>query len=124
MQTKKIRLVSKATAGGLILTGATFAVIAIPGHAPASAALDASLASSQVVNLDNCPVLTEGYRGGCVNQLQTELNADNGTKIPVDGRFGPETMKAVITFQNNHQIVPADGIVGNAKGFRRLTGCG
>ena len=64
------------------------------------------------MNLDNCPTLAEGYTGGCINQLQTELNTDNGTSMPVDGIFGPETMKAVELFQQNHNIVPADGIVG------------
>jgi peptidoglycan hydrolase-like protein with peptidoglycan-binding domain len=112
MPTKKFRLLSVAMAGGLVLTGATAAAIANTGHAPARAPLAANTASSPPVNLDNCPTLAEGYTGGCINQLQTELNTDNGTSMPVDGIFGPETMKAVELFQQNHNIVPADGIVG------------
>jgi len=110
MPTKKIRILSAAVAGGLVFTGVTAAVIT--GHAPAHAALAANMASSPPVNLDNCPILTAGYHGGCVNQLQTELNAANGTNIPVDGIFGPQTRDAVRTFQENHHIVPADGKVG------------
>jgi peptidoglycan hydrolase-like protein with peptidoglycan-binding domain len=112
MPTKKFRLLSVAMAGGLVLTGATAAAIANTGHAPARAPLAANTASSPPVNLDKCPTLAEGYTGGCINQLQTELNTDNGTSMPVDGIFGPETMKAVELFQQNHNIVPADGIVG------------
>lgn len=112
MQTKKIRLLSVAVAGGLVLTGVTAVAIASTGHAPVHAALAANMASSPPVNLDDCPTLAERYTGGCVNQLQTELNTDNGTTMPVDGIFGPETRKAVELFQQNHNIVPADGIVG------------
>jgi len=112
MPTKKIRLLTAAMAGGVVLTGLTAAAIANIGHAPTHAALAANMASSPPVILDNCPTLAEGYNGGCINQLQTELNTDNGTNIPVDGIFGPETKKAVELFQQNHNIAPADGIVG------------
>jgi peptidoglycan hydrolase-like protein with peptidoglycan-binding domain len=111
MPTKKVRILSVSIAGGLVFAGVTTAAIT-PGHAPARTALAANLASSPPVNLDNCPILTEGYHGGCVNQLQTELNAANGTSIPVDGIFGSKTRDAVETFQENHHIVPVDGKVG------------
>ncbi len=62
--------------------------------------------------LGNCPTLTEGYHGGCVDQLQTELNADDGDNLPVDGTFGPATQEAVKVFQQEHGIVPAKGIAG------------
>ena len=62
--------------------------------------------------LGNCPTLTEGYHGGCVDQLQTELNADDGDNLPVDGTFGPATQEAVKVFQQEHGIVPAEGIAG------------
>ena len=87
MSTKKVRILSVAMTGGLIFTGATAAVIT-SSHAPAHTALAANMASSPPVNLDNCRVLAEGYTGGCAAQLQTELNADNGTNMPVDGIFG------------------------------------
>jgi len=115
MPTKRIRLLSAATVGGLVLAGVTTAAITHTGHTAPHEALAANLASTAAVNLDNCPTLAEGYpTGGCVSQLQTELNADNGTDIPVDGTFGPQTKAAVITFQQNHDVVPADGIVGPA----------
>lgn len=110
MPTKKVRIISAVMTGGLVFTGAAVAVTT--SHASAHPALAAKVATSTPINLDNCPVLEVGYRGGCASQLQTELNVDNGTTMPVDGFFGPETKKAVITFQNNHHIVPADGIVG------------
>ena len=62
--------------------------------------------------LGNCPTLKRGYRGGCVDQLQTELNADDGDNLPVDGTFGPATQHAVKVFQQEHDIVP-DGLVGH-----------
>jgi peptidoglycan hydrolase-like protein with peptidoglycan-binding domain len=116
MPTKKSRLLSIAMAGGLVLAGVTTATITNTGHTPTTndSLAAANVASSSAVNLDDCPTLTEGYPpGGCVIQLQTELNTDNGTTTtPVDGVFGPQTKAAVITFQQNNHIVPADGIVG------------
>jgi peptidoglycan hydrolase-like protein with peptidoglycan-binding domain len=91
MRTKTARLLSVATAGGLVLAGLTTAGITNTGHAPAPAALTANTTSSPPVNLDNCPTLAEGDVNGCVNQLQTELNADDGDNLPVDGTFGPAT---------------------------------
>ena len=110
---KKIAWISSAaTAGGLLVAG--FAVAASPGtgHAPAHAVLAANTASSPAVNLHNCPTLAEGYQGGCVNQLQTELNSIDNAGLPLDGIFGPQTQQAVITFQQQNGVSPADGIVG------------
>ena len=111
MPTKKVRILSVAIAGGLVFTGVTAAVIT-PGHAPARAALAANTASPPSANLDNCPMLSEGYQDVCVNQLQTELNTILGLNLPVDGTFGPATKTAVETFQQEHNIAPVDGIVG------------
>src|SRR5690349_14222355 len=112
MPTKKVRILSVAIAGGLVFTGVTAAVIT-PGHAPARAALAANMASPPPANLENCPMLSEGYQDvGCVSQLQTELNTILGLNLPVDGTFGPATKAAVETFQQEHNIAPVDGIVG------------
>jgi peptidoglycan hydrolase-like protein with peptidoglycan-binding domain len=112
MPRKKIRLLSAAAASGLLLTGITAAVVTGPGHAARHTALAANLTAAQAVKLDNCPLLKVGYQGGCVNQLQAELNAANGTDIPADGIFGAETQKGVMLFQQNNHITPIDGIVG------------
>ena len=65
------------------------------------------------VNLDNCPMLSDRRPSvGCVAQLQTELNTILGLNLSVDGTFGSTTKKAVERFQQEHNIVPADGIVG------------
>lgn len=113
MPPKKIRLLSVAMAAVLVFTGATAAAIANTGHAPTRAALAANMASSPPVNLDNCPTLAEGYHGGCVNQLQTELNAIMGLNLSVDGTFASATYDAVRAFQQKNGINP-DGIVGPA----------
>ena len=113
MQKRKFRIVSVATAGSLAL--AVVAITANSGTSPTAkhVALAAQAESSPSVNLDNCPVLYTGYpRGGCVAQLQTELNTILGLNLSADGIFGPTTKKAVEEFQQEHNIVPADGIVG------------
>lgn len=113
MPSKKVHLIAVAVTGGLVLAGV--ATASNTGHTPKTheALTAANSASSSAVNLDNCPTLKVGYpNGGCVIQLQTELNTDNGTTMPVDGNFGPRTKAAVETFQTNHHIVPVDGIVG------------
>ena len=103
--------ISVFTAGGLLLAGTA---AARHNNSPASrhAVLAAVTGSQPAVNLDNCPTLAEGYQGGCVNQLQSELNTDDNAGLPVDGTFGPLTQQAVINFQQGNGIVPADGIVG------------
>jgi peptidoglycan hydrolase-like protein with peptidoglycan-binding domain len=47
-----------------------------------------------------------------VTQLQTELNTILGLSLPVDGTFGLATKSAVERFQQEHNVVPAEGIVG------------
>ena len=47
-----------------------------------------------------------------MNQLQSELNADDNAGLTVDGTFGATTRQAVAKFQQEHGIVPADGVVG------------
>jgi len=118
MQPKKLSIVSAITAGSLALAAA--AITASPGtshaatsHAATHVVLTAKTESFPPVSLDNCPTLYPGYpRGGCVAQLQTELNTILGLSLPVDGTFGSATTSAVERFQQEHNIVPAAGIVG------------
>ena len=51
-----------------------------------------------------------GCMGSGVRELQTGLNK-LGCTLRVDGRFGPVTEEAVITFQREHGL-EADGVVG------------
>ncbi len=104
-------VISATTTGSLLLTGALVASDR-SGPAATRASLAAAAAPVPAINLDNCPTLAQGYQGGCVNQLQSELNTDDNAGLPVDGIFGPLTQQAVITFQQEHGVVPADGIVG------------
>lgn len=77
----------------------------------------------------NRPMLQRGSTGGCVKQLQYELNMVRnrtpGTpgyfdELVVDGKYGPLTEKAVKKFQRYHTVringrdqkLQIDGIVG------------
>ena len=113
MQKRKFSILSAATAGSLALTAV--AITASSGTSPTAkhVALAPQAESSPSVNLENCPILYTGYpRGGCVAQLQTELNTILGLNLSADGIFSLTTKKAVEEFQQEHNIVPADGIVG------------
>ena len=113
MRPKKFRILSAITAGSLALAVAAITASSGTSHAATHAVLAAQTESFPPVNLDNCPTLYTGYpRGGCVAQLQTELNTILGLSLPVDGTFGPATKNAVERFQQEHNIVPAEGIVG------------
>jgi N-acetylmuramoyl-L-alanine amidase len=54
-------------------------------------------------------VLREGAKGPLVKTLQAKLN--RFSKIDVDGVFGPQTRRAVESFQQHHKLMD-DGIVG------------
>jgi peptidoglycan hydrolase-like protein with peptidoglycan-binding domain len=114
MLPKKFRTLSAAvTAGSLALAVAAITASSGTSQAATHAVLTAQTESFPPVNLDNCPTLYTGYPpGGCVAQLQTELNTILGLSLPVDGTFGPATESAVERFQQEHDIVPAEGIVG------------
>jgi len=58
---------------------------------------------------DHTPLAT-GSHGDDVKTLQEALNK-NGATLKVDGVFGPETEKAVRTYQTKHALT-VDGIVG------------
>jgi peptidoglycan hydrolase-like protein with peptidoglycan-binding domain len=113
MQKRARWTISAAAAAGLFLTGAVTAFHDIITPAPGHTKLAANSSVAPTINLDNCPTLTEGYHGGCVDQLQSELNADDHANLGVDGTFGAATRQAVITFQQEHGVIPADGIVGS-----------
>lgn len=57
------------------------------------------------------PVLSLGSRGISVKELQTKLNKVTGSKLVVDGDFGPATKRMVQNFQAYFKL-NADGIVG------------
>src|ERR1700759_2237417 len=115
MQPRKFRILSAVAAGSLALTAV--AITASSGTSPKAkyAALAAQTESFPPVSLDNCPTLRVGYpTGGCVAQLQSELNAIQGNHLAVDGTFGSagsQTYKAVIAFQQAHGL-QQDGTVG------------
>ena len=118
MQKKTVSLLSAATAGALFFSGVA---IVADSHSASPVATHGFTQSAHVVlaadtaptiNLDNCPTLAIGYHGGCVDQLQTELNTVDGANLPVDGTFGADTKATVEAFQQDEGISPADGIVG------------
>lgn len=54
--------------------------------------------------------ISYGARGEDVKKLQKALNA-NGYKLSVDGKFGPQTQKAVKDYQKKNKL-KVDGVVG------------
>lgn len=56
-------------------------------------------------------MLKLGSRGEDVSALQKDLNAKTGSKLDVDGIFGPKTLKAVQQMQKGANI-DVDGVVG------------
>lgn len=62
----------------------------------------------RLTTLQNTMLL--GSSGVNVEELQRLLNA-NGASLTVDGHFGPITEKAVVSYQEKHNLKP-DGIVG------------
>ena len=113
MQPKKFRMLSAITAGSL----AVAVVATTASFGTSQKTLAARTESFPGVNLDECPILHTGYpTGGCVAQLQTDLNIIQGNHLVVDGTFGPvgsQTYKAVTALQGAHGL-PQDGMVGLA----------
>lgn len=67
-------------------------------------------------NLEEITLLIKrGMVGPPVRDLQTALNAITGAGLKVDGIFGPNTERAVRTFQTAFKLA-ADGIVGKNTG--------
>ena len=120
---KKITLAGSALAMAAALTAGLLAGTG-GGQTPTRAKLAASSATEPFADLDSCPALTMGYHGGCVDQLQTELNDADHANLGVDGTFGAATKQAVITFQQQNGVSPADGIVGpqTKQALDRVTG--
>ena len=117
MQRRKFRILSVMTAGSLALAVAAITASSGMSQPATHAALAAQTESFPPVNLDDCPTLHTGYpTGGCVAQLQTDLNSIQGHNLTVDGTFGPvdsQTYHAVIAFQQAHGL-QQDGLVGPA----------
>lgn len=57
------------------------------------------------------PTVKQGATGNAVKALQFGLNAKHGTKLAIDGSFGPSVLAAVTSFQSKAQI-GTDGIFG------------
>ena len=115
MQPRKFRILSAITAGSLALTVVAITASSGTSQTAKHAALAAQTGSFPPVNLDDCPILHTGYPvGGCVAQLQTDLNIIQGNHLNVDGTFGPvgsQTYNAVTAFQQAYGL-PQEGMVG------------
>jgi peptidoglycan hydrolase-like protein with peptidoglycan-binding domain len=110
VQSVAIRIVSGVVASSLVSALTIIAVASDKGTAVHRATL-AAQASVSTINLDNCPILHTGYRGGCVSQLQTDLNSLPDYHVDADGIFGSQTYDAVTAFQRSKGL-DSDGIVG------------
>jgi peptidoglycan hydrolase-like protein with peptidoglycan-binding domain len=60
------------------------------------------------------PTLQEGSTGADVTLLQNKLLALGYNIGTADGNFGPGTKAAVVQFQTDKKITPADGVVNQA----------
>jgi peptidoglycan hydrolase-like protein with peptidoglycan-binding domain len=60
------------------------------------------------------PQIQQGSTGADVTVLQQRLNTLGFNVGAPDGSFGPGTKAAVIAFQNQKKITPADGVVNAA----------
>ena len=58
--------------------------------------------------------LSSGMKGGDVAVLQVRLNDLGYGQLAEDGAFGDGTKRAVVRFQEDHKLTPADGVVGAA----------
>jgi peptidoglycan hydrolase-like protein with peptidoglycan-binding domain len=108
---RKFRILSAAMAGSLALAVAAISVSSGASETATNAALTAHTGSFPAVDLSNCPILHTRYHGGCVAQLQTDLNLVQGAGLDVDGTFGPLTKQALMAFQRQFGL-RADGMSG------------
>ena len=117
MQPRKLRILSAIMAGSLTLAMVAITASSGTSQTATNTALAVPNESFLPVNLDDCPILHTGYpRGGCVAQLQTDLNIIQGNHLEVDGLFGSvrsQSYNAVIAFQGVHGL-KQDGMVGPA----------
>ncbi|MEY2580876.1 MAG: hypothetical protein QOE09_725 [Ilumatobacteraceae bacterium] len=112
-----------------VLSGTTTVPTASPSatattvHATTSVAKSGATTTSVAGRLVNSPSdsVHLGDHGPGVTEIQKALVA-HGFKVTVDGKFGPQTEKAVIGFQKSVSI-KQDGIVGPAT-WKRLQAAG
>lgn len=57
------------------------------------------------------PVVKVGSKGKTVANIQLALNVLSGTRLAIDGQFGPQTQRALMAFQRWCRIT-ADGVAG------------
>lgn len=94
---------------GLVVDGVAGAKTwAALGGAPASGSSGSSTSSGS--SSSSQPKLRQGDRSAAVTTLQNLLR-DNGASIAADGKFGPATHRAVLTFQRSAGL-SVDGVVG------------
>jgi peptidoglycan hydrolase-like protein with peptidoglycan-binding domain len=112
MQKKNRWAISAWAASGLLLGGVAALAVVSPSVPPGHITVAHNAASVSGISLGNCPTLSLGSHGGCVSRLQSELRAAGNPTLPVDGVFGRETRQAVMNFQEERNIVPAEGVAG------------
>ena len=111
MQPRKFRILFAITAGSLALAVVAITASSGTSRTAKSPALAAQTESFPAVDLSNCPILHIGYHGGCVAQLQTDLNLVQGSHLDADGTFGSLTQQALVVFERQYGL-QTDGMSG------------
>ena len=99
------RIIDKLTTLAVLITGLGF----IWAVAPASSA---SAATIKCVDR-TFSIAQENTKDPCVKYIQRMLNSNNGSKLAIDGYYGPKTTAQVEYYQKHHTNLKADGVVGN-----------
>lgn len=100
----------RAVAGAAL---ATLLVTLTPGAPAWAAPAPAQTSAAAAHRWDAAqPVLRQGHRGAAVRRLQQLLLAAGYSPGPIDGIFGPRTLRAVRQFQRDIGLT-VDGVVGS-----------
>lgn len=101
----KQHIIHKLSVIALLVMGFSFGAAVLPTSV-------ASAATTKCVNRQ-FSIANERKKDTCVKYIQQMVNANNGSKLAVDGYYGPKTTAQVRAFQEHRTNLKADGIVGN-----------
>lgn len=89
----------------ILVAAFSFVSVALPTSS-------ASAATTKCVNRE-FTIAQENTKDTCVKYIQRMLNINNGSKLAIDGYYGPKTTAQVEYYQKHRTNLRVDGIVGN-----------